>query len=79
MLPNTKFKISGRAISDFKDSEKCQCNFDLGDRGDISNYLGINFSKTKYVNLKLTQPHLIGHIIAEFILDIPIIIQSNIP
>ena len=62
-------KSAERAISHFKDAKKIQRNFDLEDRGDISDYLGINFAKTKDGNIKLTQPQLIGHIISEVGVD----------
>ena len=41
----------------------------LEDHGDISDYPGINFAKTKDGNLKLTQPRLINQIIEEVRLD----------
>ena len=37
----------------------------LGNRGDISDNLGINLAKTKDSNLELFQTHMIGNIIAE--------------
>ena len=58
LVPSSKLvEIS---ISYFKDVGKCRCHFDLEYCGDILDYLGINISKTKDGNLKLTEPKLIN-------------------
>ena len=61
-----------------RDAKKCQCEFDLEDRGDISYHLGINYAKTIDSNLKLTQPQLIVLIKEEVGVD-RIIISKYIP
>ena len=68
LIPSSK--SVERYISDLKDTKNCQCDFDLEERGDISDCLGINFAKTKDDNLKLTYPQLIYLIISKVVVDI---------
>ena len=69
MLPETKFKISGKLYSWLEGCQNLQWHFDLEDHLDILDYLGIRFTETKYGNLKLTKPQLIDHIIEEVMVN----------
>ena len=52
-----------QAIKDLKNSEKAKTSFDIEDKGNINDYLGINFKTLSDGRLKLSQPHLIDEII----------------
>ena len=51
-------KYMERAIADLKDAKK-KCKFDLEDHADISDYLGINFTKLMMVTSNLTRNSLL--------------------
>ena len=52
-----------------KYAEKFQCNFYLDDRGDILDYLGINFAKTKDGIIKINHTQLVDQKISEVGVD----------
>ena len=54
-----------RAIRDLQNPKLAKHEYDLEDRGDIADYLGINFRKESNGTLKLTQPQLIDDILKE--------------
>lgn len=54
-----------RVLKDMKNNKKTKCNFDIEDKGSISDYLGLNFEELEGGRLKLSQPHLIENIIEE--------------
>ena len=51
------------AIADLLNEEKTGTRFELENRGDVSDYLGINFDRKPDGRVFLTQPHLIQQII----------------
>jgi hypothetical protein len=57
------------AIADLRDPKKAGHSYDLEDKGDITDYLGINFEILHDGRLKLSQPHLIDQILKEVRLD----------
>ena len=59
-----------KAISDLKKPSLAKHKYDIEDRGDISDYLGINFRREKKDGtLHLTQPQLIDQILEEVGID----------
>lgn len=54
-----------QAIADLKNPELAKNEYDIGDRGDLADYLGINFTKLEGNKLKMTQPQLIDRIIEQ--------------
>jgi hypothetical protein len=53
-------------LADFRNEEKAGAKYDIEDKGDITDYLGINFEKdTTTGTVHLSQPHLIDQIIRE--------------
>lgn len=51
------------AIADLRNPLKAKNDYDIEDRGDMADYLGINFTKLPDGRLKLSQPQLIDQII----------------
>ena len=54
-----------KAIEDLKNPEQAKHKYDIEDKGDIADYLGINFKRETNGKLKLTQPQLIDQILEE--------------
>jgi len=54
-----------QAFVDLKNPEIAKNEYDIEDRGDLADYLGINFAKLKGNKLKMTQPQLIDQVIEE--------------
>ena len=53
-------------LADFRNEEKAGAKYDIEDKGDITDYLGINFEKVgNSGTVHLSQPHLIDQIIKE--------------
>ena len=52
-------------IESFKEPTKAGNNSDIEDCSEITDYLGINFSKLPHGKLKLSKPHLIDQIVKE--------------
>ena len=63
MSPNRE--AVDQAIKDLQNPKFAGNYYDLEDRGDINDYLGINFQKQPNGTLKLTQPQLIDQILEE--------------
>ena len=58
-----------QAIEDLQNPDMAKHRYDIEDRGDISDYLGINFCGEKDGTLILTQPQLIDQILEEVGID----------
>jgi hypothetical protein len=54
-----------QAIADLKNPEMAKNEYDIEDRGDLADYLGINFTKLEGNKLKMTQPQLIDQVIEQ--------------
>ena len=53
------------AIADMLDENKTGTRFEIENRGDVSDYLGINFDRKSDGRVFLSQPHLIAQIIKD--------------
>ncbi|GFH44538.1 hypothetical protein CTEN210_01012 [Chaetoceros tenuissimus] len=54
-----------QAIADLKNPDIAKNEYDIEDRGDLADYLGINFTKLEGNKLKMTQPQLIDQVIEQ--------------
>ena len=52
-------------LSDFRNEKLAGAKYDIEDKGNISDYLGIHFEETNNGKIHLSQPHLIQEIIDE--------------
>lgn len=58
-------KMIDKAIKELQIAKKTKKKLVLEDQGDVTDYLGLNFEKTKDGKIKMTQPHLIDQILEE--------------
>ena len=57
--------VIDQAIKDLKNPNVAKNGYDIEDRGDLSDYLGINFTRLDGNKLKMTQPQLIDQVIEQ--------------